>query len=142
MSEFFMSRPCVVARLAGANGSVDFAAPASSGFAPFARLLFFGRDGREVFLLLEGLEAALEIVGQRRRVIERAGVQPHAIRSLLPGAGDGWRQQVLAEAAPEEFLQQSEVSNLSRAVRVALKLEVARRRAFDNHQPERHLGPR
>src|SRR5262245_5166522 len=44
--------------------------------------LFVGIDGGHIFLLFERVEASLNIVGQRRGIIQSAGVQPYAVGSV------------------------------------------------------------
>src|ERR1044071_9771746 len=68
-------------------------------FAPLALLRFSVRHGREILFLVEGLKAALEVVGQRRRIIERTRMQPHAVCAPLPRALDRFGQQLLAYPA-------------------------------------------
>src|SRR5260221_3939332 len=95
-----------------------------------------------VHLLFVRPEAALAVVWQSRGIIERAGVQPDAVRLQRPGRLHRPRQQVLAQPAAEELGKQAEVRDLDRAVGVALELEVARGRSLHAQQPERNRGIR
>lgn len=100
---------------AGENSRASTAATlkikfAKSRFFDWHAQLFVRRDLSEVSFLIERLEASLQVVWQGRRVVQRAGVQPDSIGSVAPGLCNRDAQEVLAQSASEEFLQQSEVS--------------------------------
>src|SRR6266550_7169220 len=69
-----------------------------------------------VRLLLVRPKTPCHIVRQRMRVIERAGVQPHAPRAQGPGVPHGAGEQVLAEATPDRVAHDSEIRDLDGVV--------------------------
>ena len=69
-------------------------------------------------------------------MIERARVQPHPVRREAPGGLHRLGQQVRAQAAADELLEQTEVGDLDAAPVVRLQLEVTRRCAANQQQPD------
>ena len=77
-------------------------------------------------------EASRFIVGQCVRVIQRAGMQTHATAFKFPSVGRSSCQQVTAQTAPGEFVEESEEDNLDTVLfRVPLQFIVAERGAIE-----------
>src|SRR5207244_5853551 len=89
-------------------------------------------------------EPALLVVRQRMRMIERAGVQPHARwgGDQGPRIAHRARQQVLAEPLADRTGEEPEISDLDRAVvGHAAQLVPSRERAAAPRDVERDLRP-
>src|SRR5260370_15384471 len=91
-----------------------------------------------IFITLIRSKSAFQIVWHRSLVIERAGMQPDAIRAIRPSLFSSTRQQVLAQPAADKFRQQTEVSNLCRTIFAASQLEITRRSLVISHHPQRN----
>src|SRR6185436_20370808 len=87
-------------------------------------------------------EATRLISGQRVRRVERAGMQPDAIRAEVPRLAHRALEQQAAESASDEFRDQAEVVDLDAAVVVAVQLEVARGLAVHQELPHGDPGIR
>src|SRR4051812_2416058 len=89
---------------------------------------------------LVGREPAAGVVPDGGRMIERARVQPDALRCEAPGGVDGVSQQVRAQAPADELVEQTEVGDFHAALFVGLQLEIAGWCAANQQQPDRHGG--
>src|SRR3546814_19899807 len=56
---------------------------------------------------LVGAETGLEIGGERRRMVERAGIDPHPLHPLAPGDRESPREQPVAMALAGKFGDQA-----------------------------------
>jgi hypothetical protein len=71
-------------------------------------------------------------------MIERIGVEPHAVRSPVPCVLYGLGQEMSAQSAAMKVLEEPEVRNLDPFLPIAPQFEVASRRAPYGEQPDRH----
>src|SRR6266542_3201874 len=91
-------------------------------------------------LLFIEAQAARLIVSERLRMIERAGVQPHALGAGREAAFDGARQEMAPQAGADERRQEAEVGDLHAAAVLAFQLEVTRWCAVDGQHPRFEFG--
>src|SRR5467141_1754377 len=61
---------------------------------------------------LEGLKAALAVIGQRVGMIERAGMEPHARGPECPGVAHRAGEEMLAKALADRAREQAEICDL------------------------------
>ena len=72
-----------------------------------------------------------------RRMIERTGVQPHAVRRHPPRRFRGDGEEMPAKPAPGELVEETEVRDLDPVVGISLQLEIPGEGSLDRHQPDR-----
>src|SRR5215217_8672428 len=74
---------------------------------------------RRELLAVEGGEAALQVIRQRRGVVHRVGMEPDACGTVRPRDLHGGGQEMSAEPAAGELRKQSEVHDFNTADPIA-----------------------
>ncbi len=77
-------------------------------------------------LALEDAQAGALVHGERRRMIERAGVDPDPTGTAAPGRVDREGEQVRAQPLPDELGEDTQVGDLHLAGHAPVELDVAR----------------
>ena len=86
-------------------------------------------------------KATREIIRERVRAVQAAGMDPDASRAASPGALDASTEQITAQAAADEPREQAEVRDLDVRIGLRLQLDVAGRRAAHPQHPRFELRP-
>src|SRR5207249_6600153 len=77
---------------------------------------------------LEQAESRLQVIGQGRRMIERASVQPEALGIVAPGLVDGPLKEVFPKSLTDEAGHEAELDQLDVLVLAAIQLRETGRR--------------
>lgn len=70
-------------------------------------------------------KAACLVIHEGLRMIQGAGMDPHALGSHFPGPGDGSWEQMATKTLADEAWQQAEVREFNSGVILAFKFEIS-----------------